>query len=96
MPIIGITVLIATIGVVATVVTQSNIFAYANRDSPPSPSSIYDCSTGSDGCNGIVYCDISDKGSCYDRFEGDDDGGSTDPLSSSFKGIANPEPPYYK
>ncbi len=36
----------------------------------------YDCSEGSDGCHGLIYCDIDDEGDCYDRYEGSDDGSS--------------------
>ncbi len=39
-------------------------------------SSKYDCSEGSEGCHGLIYCDINDEGDCYDRYEGSDDGSS--------------------
>ncbi len=96
LPIIGITIIIAAVDVVATIAGQSNNSAYANKNSLSVSSSIYDCSKGSDGCEGNVYCDINDRGSCYNRHEGNDDGSSTDPDDPSFNGISNPEPPYYR
>jgi hypothetical protein len=29
----------------------------------------YDCTGESKGCHGLVYCDINDEGSCYDRYD---------------------------
>jgi hypothetical protein len=41
----------------------------------------YDCSAKADGCWGSIYCDLlKDAGSCYDRYEGNDDGTSTNPV----------------
>ena len=77
---IGIISLFATTAVVLTIVVPANNIAYANRMSQPYLSVVsYDCSIGSDGCEGNVYCDINDEGSCYDRYEGNDDGSSTNP-----------------
>jgi hypothetical protein len=96
LPIIGITVLVTTTGVISTFANQPNNLAFANDSPRSSASSQYDCTEGSDGCDGTPYCDINDDGSCYNRHEGNDDGSSTDPEDPSFNGISNPEPPYYR
>jgi len=93
---IGIISLLATTAVVLTIVVPANNIAYANRMSQPYLSVVsYDCSTGSDGCEGNVYCDINDEGSCYDRYEGNDDGSSTNPQSTSYRGNIVPQDPLF-
>ena len=93
---IGIISLFATTAVVLTIVVPANNIAYANRMSQPYLSVVsYDCSTGSDGCEGNVYCDINDEGSCYDRYEGNDDGSSTNPQSTSYRGNIVPQDPLF-
>ncbi len=42
---------------------------YAAYEASTTGNPKYDCSEGSDGCDGLIYCDINDKGSCYDRYD---------------------------
>jgi hypothetical protein len=42
---------------------------YAAYESSTAGSPEYDCSKGSNGCDGLIYCDIDDSDSCYDRFD---------------------------
>ena len=94
---ISIIVLLITNAVVITIVVPPNNIASANRMSQPYLSVVsYDCSTGSDGCEGNVYCDVNDEGSCYDRYEGNDDGSSTNPQSASYKDNNIPQSPLFK
>jgi len=89
-------VLLITTAVVITIVVPSNNIASANGMSQPYLSVVsYDCSIGSDGCEDNVYCDINDEGSCYDRYEGNDDGSSTNPQSASYKGNIVPQDPLF-
>ena len=39
----------------------------SNPDRPFNPD--YDCSDGAKGCDGLIYCDINDEGSCYNRYD---------------------------
>lgn len=91
-------VIIATLEIlfVVTIAVPSGTTALANKNIQYISSSVNDCSEGANGCGGNVYCDLNDKGSCYDRNEGNDDGSSTDPQSATYKGSANPQPPLYK
>ena len=72
-------VIIATLAIlsVVTIAVPSGAAALANKNIQDISSSEYDCSAGANGCGGNVYCDLNDKGSCYDRNEGNDDGSST-------------------
>jgi len=93
---IGIITLLITTAAVITIVVPSNNIASANGMSQPYLSVVsYDCSIGSDGCEGNVYCDINDEGSCYDRYEGNDDGSSTNPQSASYRGNIVPQDPLF-
>ncbi len=85
-------VIIATLAIlsVVTIAVPSSAAALANKNIQHISSSEYDCSAGANGCSGNVYCDLNDKGSCYDRNEGNDDGSRTDPQSTTYKGSANP------
>ena len=91
-------VIIATLAIlsVVTIAVPSGTAALENNNIQHVSSSVHDCSEGANGCAGNVYCDLNDKGSCYDRNEGNDDGSSTDPQSSTYEGSANPQPPLYK
>jgi len=90
-------VLIITSAVVITTVVPSNNMASANGISQPYLTVVsYDCSIGSDGCEGNVYCDVNDEGSCYDRYEVNDDGSSTNPQSASYSGNIIPQSPLYE
>jgi hypothetical protein len=91
-------VIIATLSILfgATIAVPAGTAALANNNIQRVSSSGHDCSEGANGCGGNVYCDFNDKGSCYDRNEGNDDGSSTDPQSSTYEGGANPQPPLYK
>ncbi len=84
LPIIGITMILGIIASVATIYVPSSNIAFAKGVSQSDSGSVYDCSKESDGCYGNRYCDVNDKESCYDRYEGNDDGSSTDPQSSSY------------
>src|SRR5215218_6643912 len=91
-------VIIATLSILAgaTIAGASGTAALANNNIQHISSSANDCSEGANGCGGNAYCDLKGKGSCYDRNEGNDDGSSTDPQSSTYEGVANPQPPLYK
>ena len=91
-------VIIATLSILswATIAVPSGTPALAKNSIQHVSSSVYDCSEGSIGCAGNVYCDLNDMGSCYDRNEGNDDGSSTDPQSSTYEGGVIPQPPLYK
>jgi hypothetical protein len=92
-------VIIATLSILsgATIAVPASTAALENNNNIQHISgSVHDCSEGANGCAGNVYCDLNDKGSCYDRNEGNDDGSSTDPQSSTYEGSANPQPPLYK
>jgi len=93
---IGSSVILAVINSVVTIYVPSSNIAFAKGDSQSDSGSMHDCSKGSDGCYGNPYCDINDKVTCYDRYEGNDEGSSTDPQSSSYKSISDPNPPLYK
>lgn len=93
---IGITVILGVITSMVTIYVPSSNIAFAKGDSQSDSGSMHDCSKGSDGCYGNPYCDINDKVTCYDRYEGNDEGSSTDPQSSSYKSISDPKPPLYK
>ncbi len=62
-------VIIATLAIlsVVTIAVPSSAAALANKNIQHISSSEYDCSAGANGCSGNVYCDLNDKGSCYDR-----------------------------
>lgn len=95
LPLIGITMILVISPSMVTIDVLSNNISFANEVPKSHPISMYDCSYGSDGCYGRPYCDINDMGSCYDRYEGNDDGSSTDPQSSSYKSINDPKSPLY-
>lgn len=44
---------------------------YADYETSIAGSPEYDCSEGSDGCNGNIYCDLDDirDRPCYDRYD---------------------------
>ena len=90
LPLIGITMFLGINSPMTTIDAPSNNISFANEVPKSQPISMYDCSEGSNGCYGSPYCDINDRGSCYDRYEGNDDGSSTDPQSSSYKSINDP------
>ena len=84
LPLIGITMILGMNPSMATIDAPPNNISFANEDPKSHHISMYDCSYGSDGCYGRPYCDINDRGSCYDRYEGNDDGRcSIMPLSCS-------------
>lgn len=91
-------VIVAIFGMASgsTVSDPSSATALSSKNIQHISNPAFDCSNGADGCAGNAYCDSNDKGSCYDRNEGNDDGSSTNPESTTYKGSANPQPPLYK
>jgi hypothetical protein len=40
------------------------VYDISNADNPE-----YDCSEDSQGCHGLIYCDLNDEVACYDRYD---------------------------